>query len=448
MTDCDVIIVGAGLSGLVTARQLTQQGLRVQIIDARERIGGRIYTVADDDGHPVELGAAFVGPQQHAIRQLADELGLSLFPTWDAGTHVGHFGGSTHLWSGPIPRLDLRSSLTAAAAIGRLNHLAKSVDPGRPWAHRRSDTWDGMSVAQWLDRAHLTDSARDLLTASLRSIFAADLDSLSLLHVLMCIRSAGGFRKYMRASGAQQMRFTQGASALCERIAADLAHDPILGTAVHEVSVNSGAVEVRASTRTITATRAVISVPPAVAEHIAITGEIGTRRARSDLARRACSGTVLKYHLYYPKPFWRDAGMSGKTLSSNAIVNATFDHSTDHAGALVAFTVGSHAQALLALDEPARLNAVLGDLVSTFGPEVGKPVRTLSHSWNEDPWSAGCFAAFMPPHTWTRLRVDLREPMNRIHFGGTETATQYFGSMEGAVTAGQRVAAEVSKHFR
>lgn len=448
MTDCDVVIVGAGLSGLVTARELNRHGLRVLILDARDRIGGRIYTVADDDGHPVELGAAFVGPEQHAIGELAGELGLPLFPTWDAGTHLGHFGGRTHRWSGTTPRLDVRSSLSAAAAIWRLNHMAKSVDPARPWESRRSGVWDGVTVAQWIDRARLTPAALDLLSASLRSIFAADVDALSLLHVLMCIRSAGGFRKYMRASGAQQMRFTHGASELCNRLAADLDHEPILNAAVREVSDDGVAVQVRTATQTITASRAVIAVPPAAAKDIVITGDFGDVPARTHLLTHACSGTVLKYHLYYPGPFWRDAGLSGKTLSSNGIVNATFDHSIDHAGVLVAFTVGTHAQDLLALSEDERLSIILDDLASQFGPAVRTPTRTLTHSWTDDPWSAGCFAAFMPPEAWTRYRVEFREPMNRIHFGGTESATRYYGAMEGAVTAGQRVARENRRKVR
>lgn len=448
MTDCDVAVVGAGLSGLVTARDLTRQGLRVKVLEARNRIGGRIHTITDDDGHPVELGAAFVGPKQDAIRLLADELGLSLFPTWDAGTHVGRFADHTYRWSGSFPRIGAHSTLMAAAAVGYLNHMARSVDPQHPWSAAHCGDWDQVSVAQWLDRAPLTPPARGLLSASLRSIFAADPEALSLLHVLMCIRSAGGFRNYMRASGAQQLRFTQGASALCARLAADLHQRPTLNAPVRRVHDDGTAVQLTTAAGAVTASRAVIAVPPALATGIRITAREGDISAQQHLWTQACSGAVLKYHLYYPRPFWREAGLSGKTLASTGIVNATFDHSTDVAGILVAFTVGSQATELLAVDEDDRLSIILNDLVPHLGPSIRTPSKTLTHLWNEDPWSAGCFAAYMPPGGWTHHRTDPRQPAGRIHFAGTETATRYFGSMEGAVTAGQRAATEIVTQLR
>lgn len=446
VTDCDVAVIGAGLSGLVAARELTRQGHRVRVLEARDRIGGRIYTI-DDHGHPVELGAAFVGPEQHAIRDLADEVGLSLFPTWDTGTHLGRLGNQTYRWSGSFPRVGARSSVSAAAAIGRLNFMARSVDPQHPWTARHAQKWDAVSVGQWLDRASLTPTARGLLSASLRSIFAADTESLSLLHVLMCIRSAGGFRKYMRASGAQQLRFTHGASALCHRIAADLHHQPTLNTPVRKIHDDGTVVHLATATQTLTAKRAVITVPPALANNIDLTTTERNPSERRRIWAQTSSGTVLKYHLFYPHPFWRDAGLSGKTLADTAVVNATFDHSTENEGILVAFVVGSQARELLSLDEDDRLAVILDDLAPQLGSSIHSPTRTHRHLWNNDPWSAGCFAAYLPPGTWTQHGKSHQQLTGRIHYAGTETATRYFGSMEGAVTAGQRVATEIAAHL-
>ncbi|MFT4126061.1 MAG: FAD-dependent oxidoreductase [Gordonia sp. (in: high G+C Gram-positive bacteria)] len=249
MSPVDVVVVGAGLSGLTAAADLVAAGLSVTVLEARDRIGGRIRTVPDRFGHSVECGAEFVGPHQHSILALAEKHGLELTPTWDEGVHIGRFGGPERRWSGDLPDFGAMNLLGTVAGLATLNALARTVAPGAPWSGRLDRYLDGRSVADWLDAARLPREGLGLLEAAMRSIFAADMDEISLLHALMCIRSAGGFRRYMRSSGAQQLRFVDGASTLCERLATALPHPPVLSAPVTAVTADADGVRVRAGGR-------------------------------------------------------------------------------------------------------------------------------------------------------------------------------------------------------
>lgn len=439
MNHLDVIVVGAGLSGLTAASDIARAGLSVGVIEARDRIGGRIHSVPDNFGHPVELGAEFVGPHQTAILELADRYGLRLQPTFDEGIHIGSFGRGERRWTGDRPALSVAGLIGTAAGIGALNALSRTVDPVKPWSGRLAGYLDRRSVAQFL--ARLPHESAGLLGVAMRSIFATDVDRLSLLHVVMCIRSAGGFRRYLRTNGSQQLRFIDGARALCERLAATLPSPPILSAPVSAVAQGDSGGEVVTGGDALRAGAVVIAVPPPHAAALTFDPRLPEGHLRHLAA--ANPGTVLKYHLAYPRPFWRGAGLSGKSISSDDLVNATFDFSTDDQGVLVAFVVGERARRLLDRSASERLDAVLVDLSRRFGPEAAHPADTRVHVWNEDPWAPGCFGAFHAPGSWTSNRAVPSRPQGRIHFAGTETATCFYGSMEGAVTAGHRAATDV-----
>ncbi|CAM3977940.1 flavin monoamine oxidase family protein [Nocardiopsis tropica] len=436
----DAIVVGAGLSGLTAADDLRRTGADVCVVEARDRIGGRILTRRSRSGAPVEMGAAFVGPRQYEIQVLARRHGLALKPTWDDGVHLGQFGGAVRTWRGGLPFIGPLNSASALAGIALMNRLSRQITPERPWSSKRAGSLDALSVEEWLAGLPLPHESRALLTTSLRSIFAADLAEISLLHALTCIRSADGFRNYMRASGKQQLRFADGASSLCDALAEPLRSSIRLSEPVRAITSGSS-VTVWTDRGEIVAPRVIVAIPP---RHV---GQIDYTPVLSDTRQRVLhdftDGQVLKYHLLYREPFWRTRNLSGKSMSHDGLVTMTFDHSTEDEGTLVAFVVGAHARRLLHLPQQERVSAVTHALVDRFGDEVRSPVESLVHEWNEDPWSSGCFAGFLPPGSWTSHPTEPAAPHGRIHFAGTETATRYFGAMEGAVTAGQRAAREV-----
>src|SRR3954470_22877235 len=125
--EADVVVVGAGLAGLTAARDLTKQGASVVVLEARDRVGGRVLNEPIGDGKVVEVGGQWIGPTQHRIAALAHELGVATFPTYAAGRNVIEFGGKLRRYRGTIPRISPRALADVGQAQLRLDRLAKRV---------------------------------------------------------------------------------------------------------------------------------------------------------------------------------------------------------------------------------------------------------------------------------------------------------------------------------
>src|SRR5271167_4626237 len=131
--EADVCVVGAGLAGLTAARRLSQAGRSVVVLEARDRVGGRVWTRTSGDGVPVDMGACFVGPQHERMHALAKEMGVATFATFVAGDNVLATGGRVRRYRGDIPRISPVALLSAAQAIARMDAMAKKVPVEAPW---------------------------------------------------------------------------------------------------------------------------------------------------------------------------------------------------------------------------------------------------------------------------------------------------------------------------
>ena len=165
------------------------------------------------------------------------------------------------------------------------------------------------------------------------------------------------------------------------------------------------------------------------------------------LLTRTVHGTALKALLVFDEPFWRAKGLSGQTASDVGPVTSTFDNSPPGGtpGVLLGFVLARHADELLRLPEAQRKDAVLRSFALLFGERARHPRRYIDHSWTEDPWTLGCYHACYTPGALTSYGPAVRRPHGLVHFAGAETAARWYGSMNGAVTEGQRAAAEIAK---
>ncbi len=335
-----------------------------------------------------------------------------------------------------------------AAQIELLCRTVPLADPARA---RRAAAWDRMSVADWLRTSVRSQGAREMVTIATQMVFAAEPKDLSFLYFLFYARSGGGFMRLTEIDGgAQERRFVGGAQELSLRMAALLGGRVRLDHAVTAIAQDARGVTVRGPRGEVRATYAILAVPPALAARI----DLGPARtpARAALERAMPMGSVIKCIATYARPFWRQAGLSGEAISTDGVVRATFDDSAPdvaHGGqaALVAFVIGDPAKQWSGRPE-ARRAAVLADLVRLFGPEAAAPVHYVDRDWTQEEWSAGCYVGVMPPGVMTELGHALRAPLGRIHIAGTETATKWAGYFDGALTAGERAAAEVAARRR
>lgn len=437
----DVVIIGAGFAGLSAARALRRAGRAAIVLEARDRVGGRVYTAQAPGGPWVDLGGQWAGPTQDHLLALLAEQGARTFPTWTTGDNLVLVDGKARRYRGTIPRLGVASLLDVGQAQWRLERMARQVPLDAPWAARHAARWDATTLGAWLARNLRTTVARDLLTAGLESVFAAELGQLSLLHALFYIHSGRDLDTlFGTTDGAQATRVDGGMQGVAERLATG--SDVRLGCAVRRID-HGAAVTVHHDRGVVTAERAIIAIPPHLIAAIDFTPRLPPERAA--LVAQTPMGAVIKCTAIYDRPFWRDAGLSGLALSDRGPIHVAFDNSPPDGscGVLMGFAEADAARRLGALDEAGRRAAALACFVRAYGPAAATPRAYTDHVWEHDPWSGGCYGAFCPPGVWTTVGRVIRTPVGRLHWAGTETATHWSGYIDGAIASGLRAAAEV-----
>ena len=445
-TDADFLVVGAGLAGLVAARELVAAGRSVVVLEARERVGGRILNEEIGGGQVVEVGGQWFGPTQARIAALARSLGVETFPTHNRGDNLIEWRGRVRRYRGSIPRLDPATLLDLGQARLRLDRLARTVPLEAPWRAPRAARLDAETFAAWIRRNVPTRGARTLLELATQAIWAAEPCELSLLHVLFYVHSGGGFDRLIGIEGgAQQDRFVGGSERLALALAEELGPARVrLASPVRALEQDDEGVRaIVDGGAPVTARRAMVAVAPALAGRIAYRPKLPARR--DGLTQRMPLGSVVKCMAVYPRPFWRDAGLSGHATSDRGPARAIFDNSPPggEPGVLLGFLEGRAARELGRAPAGERRAAVLGTFERVFGSAAGRPEAFVERAWAEEEWARGCYGGFFAPGGWTESGPALRAPVGRLHWAGAETATEWCGYMDGAVSSGERAAREV-----
>jgi monoamine oxidase len=447
MWDVNVIVVGAGFAGLSAARALRSGGKTVAVLEARDRVGGRTFTKIDPTARApwVDVGGQWIGPTQHEITALVRELDVKTFPTWTRGDNLVVVNDRAKRYRGTIPRIALLGLLDLGLAKWRLESMAKQVPLDAPWSAKRAAEWDAQSLGDWLDRNVRTKTARALFEAGLETVYAAPGHEMSLLHALFYVRSGGNLDILLgseeKHDGAQATRIAGGMQPVASMLAASL--DVRLSCAVRRIENGEDGVIVHHDGGSLRAEHVIVAIPPKLVPEIRFEPQLHGKRA--ELVKNMPMGAVIKHTAVYDRPFWRDRGLSGMVVSDRGPIHVVFDNSSpdDPRGLLMGFSEASAARELGALGEADRRAAAIACFARHFGDRAKTPIAYLDHVWEHDPWSGGCYGAFMPPGVWTKLGSAIREPQGRIHWAGTETATVWSGYIDGAISSGKRAAAEI-----
>lgn len=442
--EVDVIVVGAGLAGLTAAREVQRAGYSVLVLEARDRVGGRVLNHPLGDGLVVDVGGQFVGPTQRHILGLAAELGVATHPIFTSGLTVLEIGGRRYDYRS-APRLSPLQLTDSGRAILALDRMARRVPVEAPWQAAGAAAADSRTLADWTRRNVRTRLGRFAIQAFSEGVLACEPGEVSLLHVLFYLRSAGGFGQLTGTSGAaQQDRFAGGSQLIAIKLAEQLGPDGVrLGAPVARIEQGPSGVTVHAAGVAAAGRRAVIAVPPVLAGRICYDPPLPADR--DQLTQAAPMGSVIKCLAVYDEPFWRYAGYNGQATSNGPAARVTFDTGPPAGppGILLGFVTGAEARRLARAGPARRRAEVLASFGRYFGPAATRPADYVEHDWTADPWTRGCYGAHFPPGTWTQFGPALRRPVGLLHWAGTETATAWSGYMDGAVQSGQRAAAEV-----
>lgn len=441
----DVLVVGAGLAGLTAARELMAAGRSVLVLEARDRVGGRVVSREIGGGKIVEMGGQWAGPTQDRLLALAAELGVATFPTFDTGEKVLHFNGKRGTYKGTIPRINPLVLVDIGRAQARLEAMARKVPTHAPWTAARAERWDGQTFGSWIRRNTITRGARTLLTLAVQAVFAAEPGDLSLLHVLFYSHSGGSLQNMIDTTGgAQQDRFAGGSALIAGRLAGRLGAATVkLSAPVRKISVTGGKVTATTAVGQFDGKRIIVTAPPLLAGRIEY--EPALPHWREQLTQRVPMGSVIKCQVIYDEPFWRAEGLSGQATGDGEGSRVVFDNSPPDGspGVLLAFLEGDEARRLGRDSAQARRAAVLGSLTRYFGPKAASPADYLELDWQQERWSGGCYGTLFGPNVWTRYGHALTTPAGPIHWAGAETSPVWCGYMDGAVRSGEKAAATV-----
>jgi monoamine oxidase len=451
----DVAIVGAGLAGLTAARRLVAAGHSVVVVEARDRVGGRTLNANLGGGRATELGGEFIGPTQDRIAALAKAVGVDTFPTFNAGQDVSLFSGrlGTYPATPGIPTTD-PDITTILGPILQLDQLATEVPVDAPWTAKRAAEFDRQTLQDYKAANISNPIGAAAFDLACRVIWGAEPRELSLLYALAYIagagnaKTAGSFvRLITTPNGAQESRFVGGSQLVSERVADRLGNRVVLGTPVRRVVQDSDGVRVIANRLTVEAKRAIVAVPPVLALDIAFSPVLP--RSKQRLLRGLRPGTTIKAEAVYPRPFWRDAGLSGQCIG-DVPVGATFDNSPSDGsiGVLMGFIVGAPARRHRSLPAAQRRTEALGSLAGYLGQAALAPTDYDEKDWTSDKWTRGCPTAHTPPGILRRYGPALRRATGRVHWAGSETSTFWQGYMDGAVRSGERAADEAQRALR
>ncbi len=326
-----------------------------------------------------------------------------------------------------------------------MNAMAKKVPVDAPWDAPKAAEWDALSVRAWLSAAHVpTKLARDLIEATVRACFAAELSEVSLLNWLFLTRSAGGIESLMNiAGGYQDAQFEGGVGAIPDAMAAELGDVVVLGSPVTGVRRRDDRVEVAGAVGTVSARRVVLALPRALAAGIRFDPVLPADHAL--LIHQVPAGTEVKMVAVYDEPFWRHDGVSGATVATDDDIEVTLDTGQPHhaQGVIAGYSAGPRARGLAALGEADRRDVFVRMLTTRLGPKASSPVEVLEQNWAEEQWTRGCSMGHFPTGVLTQYGRRLREPVGRLHWAGTETASTSYGAMDGAVRSGERVCEEI-----
>jgi monoamine oxidase len=444
MESVDVVVVGAGLSGLTAAVDLVDRGYRVVLLEARGRVGGRTTGHRLSDGHTIEMGGQWFGPTQTEVLALAEKHGLTTYAQYDEGDQQLVYNGKVARFANDEPRL----SPPAAAEVGRLTleleAMAATLDLEQPWAALRAEEWDRMTFGSWLDAASDDAEALAFWRLFAPAIFAAEAHEMSLLHFLFYIASGGGIGMLLGTrDGAQDCRLVGGSHLISEALADSLGDVVRLSSPVYAIEHGAEGAVVRYDGGEVSCRRVVVTLPPALAGRLRYAPAMPAKR--DQLTQQVPMGSVIKINVLYERPFWREAGLKGSTMSFEDPLSVAVDntpHGSEH-GVIAAFFEGSHARRVGALTREERRALALECLVKFFGPEAAEPLEYHELDWSAEEYSRGCYGGRLGTGVWTAFGPQLSEPVGVIHWAGTETAAVWNGYMDGAVRTGHRAADEI-----
>ncbi|XP_028731732.1 amine oxidase [flavin-containing] A [Peromyscus leucopus] len=445
----DVVVIGGGISGLAAAKLLSEYKINVLVLEARDRVGGRTYTVRNGHVKWVDVGGAYVGPTQNRILRLSKELGIETYKVNVNERLVQYVKGKTYPFRGAFPPVWNPLAYLDYNNLWRtMDEMGKEIPTDAPWEAQHAEEWDKMTMKELIDKICWTKTARDFASLFVNINVTSEPHEVSALWFLWYVKQCGGTtRIFSVTNGGQERKFVGGAGQVSEKMM-DLLGDKVkLSSPVTYIDQTDDNIIVETLNHEHYECKYVISaIPPNLTTKIHFKPELPPER--NQLIQRLPMGAVIKCMVYYKEAFWKKKDYCGCMIieDEEAPISITLDDTKPDGSlpAIMGFILARKADRLAKLNKEIRKTKICELYAKVLESEEAlHPVHYEEKNWCEEQYSGGCYTAYFPPGIMTQYGRVIRQPVGRIYFAGTETATQWSGYMEGAVQAGERAAREV-----
>ena len=436
----DVVVIGAGLAGLSAARDLVAAGKSVAVLEARDRVGGRLLNHDLGDGQVTEIGGQFVGPTQDRILALAKDVGVETYRAEVPGENVYVHDGRAKRFSGHTPP-DLLALPDMGIALARIGKAAARIDPAAPWKAPNALELDGMTYETWLRKAEITGGGVDLVNIFLNSAYGGEARDASALFSLWYVATFGDEthpgtmeRGTGTTGGAQDSRFVGGSQLVAQRLAVELDGRIHLSAPVRRVTQDSTGVTVVSDAGEWHAEQVIVAIPPLLASRIVWDPLLPPQQ--DQLFQRLPFGTLMKCVAVYDKPFWRAEGLSGMgLLRGGSPIREMFDNTPQDGGpgVLMGFLGGKEWRKWAHRPARERRGAVLRSFAQVVGERAFETLDYVEQDWTAEQWTQGGPTSIAAPGVLTSYGEWMGRAFGRVHWAGAEFSPYWNGFMDGAV---------------
>lgn len=441
-----VVVVGAGFAGLTAAYELKSAGYDVTVIEARDRVGGRVLSFNPDNknafiaGKNMEGGGELVGSNHPTWVAYADRFKLEFL-------NISEAEGLAYPVVIDGKRLDDKAASdlwdSMGEALKKMDALAEPLDPDAPWLAKTAPELDKRSIQSWIDALDADELTKKACWINQAGDNGVDPKNASLLGQLAAIKG-GGLEKFWTES--EVYRCAGGNQSLALRLLKELGADRVItGLPVTRIELKNKLMIVTCKDgRTLEADDVVLAVPPSVWQKIEIVPGLPA-------ALKPQMGANVKYLAHLKTRFWRDAKLSPDSMGNGA-VQLTWDTTDGQPGdtdvGMVAFSGGPGAERCLAFDK-SKLDAEYGAELKKFYPTWDEHfVKSRFMDWPRDPWAMASYS-FPAPGQVTAQGPLMAKPLDthagRLHLAGEHTCYKFVGYMEGGLSSGAAVARRIAQ---